>query len=59
MLEVLTFVLAAMAVILVLQYVADRTGLPAAALLTVAGLVYGVLPGPNEAGPAYRSASRR
>src|SRR6516164_10659801 len=46
-LEVLTFVLAAMAVILVLQYVADRTGLPAAALLTVAGLVYGVLPGPN------------
>ena len=47
MLEVLTFVLAAMAVILVLQFVADRTGLPAAALLTVAGLVYGVLPGPN------------
>jgi len=46
-LEVLTFVLAAMAVILVLQYLADRTGLPAAALLTVAGLVYGVLPGPN------------
>ena len=32
MLEVLTFVLAATAVILVLQYLADRTGLPAAAL---------------------------
>ena len=47
MLEVLTFILAATAVILVLQYLADRTGLPAAALLTVAGLVYGVLPGPN------------
>src|SRR5689334_12097618 len=46
-LDVLTFVLAAMAVIVVLQYLADRTGLPAAALLTVAGLVYGVLPGPN------------
>ena len=47
MLDVLTFVLAALAVIVALQYVADRTGLPAAALLTVAGLVYGVLPGPN------------
>src|SRR5438477_372286 len=46
-LDVLTFVLAAVAVIVVLQYLADRTGLPAAALLTVAGLVYGVLPGPN------------
>src|SRR6266536_522283 len=46
-LDVLTFVLAAVAVIVALQYVADRTGLPAAALLTVAGLVYGVLPGPN------------
>jgi len=46
-LDVLTFVLAAVAVIVALQYLADRTGLPAAALLTVAGLVYGVLPGPN------------
>jgi len=46
-LDVLTFVLAALAVIVALQYLADRTGLPAAALLTVAGLVYGVLPGPN------------
>src|ERR1700749_2810370 len=46
-LEVLTFVLAATAVIVALQFLADRTGLPAAALLTVAGLVYGVLPGPN------------
>src|SRR6201989_1460883 len=45
--DVLTFILAAVAVIVALQYLADRTGLPAAALLTVAGLVYGVLPGPN------------
>lgn len=47
MLDVLAFILAAVAVIVVLQFLADRTGLPAAALLTVAGLVYGVLPGPN------------
>ena len=47
MLGALTFVLAAVAVIVALQFLADRTGLPAAALLTVAGLVYGVLPGPN------------
>jgi NhaP-type Na+/H+ or K+/H+ antiporter len=47
MLVVLAFVLAAVAVIVVLQFLADRTGLPAAALLTVAGLVYAVLPGPN------------
>src|ERR1700759_3652223 len=46
-LDVLTFILAAVAVIVALQYLADRTGLPAPALLTVAGLVYGVLPGPN------------
>ena len=47
MLDLLTFILAAVAVIVVLQFLADLTGLPAAALLTVAGLVYGVLPGPN------------
>ena len=47
MLNLLTFILAAVAVIVILQFLADRTGLPAAALLTVAGLVYGVLPGPN------------
>jgi monovalent cation/hydrogen antiporter len=46
-LEALAFILAAVAVILLLQYLADRTGLPTAALLTVAGLVYGELPGPN------------
>jgi CPA1 family monovalent cation:H+ antiporter len=47
MLELLAFVLVAVAVIVVLQLVADRTGLPAAALLTMAGLLYAVLPGPN------------
>jgi Na+/H+ antiporter len=47
MLVVLAFILAAVAVIVALQFMADRTGLPAAALLTVAGLVYAVLPGPN------------
>ena len=47
MLELLAFGLAAVAVIVVLQALADRTGLPAAALLTIAGLIYAVLPGPN------------
>jgi monovalent cation/hydrogen antiporter len=47
MLELLAFILAAVAVIVMLQFLADRTGLPTAALLTVAGLVYAVLPGPN------------
>ncbi len=47
MLELLAFGLAAVAVIVALQALADSTGLPAAALLTIAGLVYAVLPGPN------------
>jgi len=47
MLELLAFGLAAVAVIVALQALADRTGLPAAALLTIAGLVYAVLPGPD------------
>ena len=47
MLELLAFGLAAVAVIVALQALADRTGLPAAALLTIAGLIYAVLPGPN------------
>ncbi|WP_369258639.1 Na+/H+ antiporter [Geodermatophilus amargosae] len=44
---VLLLVLAAVAVIVAARWLAGRTGLPAAALLTVAGLVYGLLPGPN------------
>jgi monovalent cation/hydrogen antiporter len=47
MLEPLGFVLVAVAVIVALQLVAKRTGMPAAALLTLAGLLYAVLPGPN------------
>jgi len=47
MLELLAFVLAAVTVIVVLQLIANRTGLPVAALLTLAGLLYAVLPGPN------------
>nr|WP_239522830.1 Na+/H+ antiporter [Geodermatophilus normandii] len=39
--------MAAVAVIVAARWLAGRTGLPAAALLTVAGLVYGLLPGPN------------
>ena len=47
MLELLALVLAAVVAICLLQLLAYRTGLPAAALLTVAGLVYALLPGPN------------
>ena len=44
---VLALSLAALAVIVLVELVAHRTGLPAAALLTVAGLIYATLPGPN------------
>jgi len=47
MLELLAFVLVAVTVVVVLQLVANRTGLPAAAMLTLAGLLYALLPGPN------------
>ncbi len=47
MLDLLAFILSAVAAIVALQFLAERTGLPAAALFTVAGLVYAVLPGPN------------
>ncbi|MFC7531941.1 Na+/H+ antiporter [Actinoplanes sp. GCM10030250] len=43
----LAFVLAAVAVIVVVRWVADRTGLPAAALLPIVGIAYALLPGPN------------
>src|SRR3954469_11047152 len=43
----LLLVLAAVAVIVAVRWVADRTGLPAAALLTIIGIAYAVLPGPN------------
>src|SRR3954468_6355195 len=43
----LVLVLAAVAVIVAVRWVADRTGLPAAALLTLVGIGYAFLPGPN------------
>ena len=47
MLGILAFVLLAVAVIVVVHLVADKTGLPAAALLTLAGLVGAALPIPG------------
>jgi CPA1 family monovalent cation:H+ antiporter len=41
------FVLAAVAVVVVLHWVAEKTRLPHAALLTLAGIAYAFLPGPN------------
>ncbi|MFI7603390.1 Na+/H+ antiporter [Actinoplanes sp. NPDC049681] len=43
----LLFILAGVAVIVGVRRIADRTGLPAAALLTLLGILYAVLPGPN------------
>ncbi|GAB4102239.1 hypothetical protein GCM10028790_12570 [Micromonospora taraxaci] len=45
--SMLLFVLAAVAVIVVVRWVAARTGLPAAALLPLIGIAYALLPGPN------------
>ena len=45
----LLFVLAAVAVIVAVRWLAERTGLPAAALLTLVGIGYALLPGPNVA----------
>jgi CPA1 family monovalent cation:H+ antiporter len=42
-------VLGAVAVIVGVRWIAGRTGLPAAALLTLAGIAYAYLPGPNVA----------
>ncbi|GIJ47931.1 Na+/H+ antiporter [Virgisporangium aliadipatigenens] len=43
----LLFALAAVAVVVIVRWAADRTGLPAAALLPVIGIGYALLPGPN------------
>jgi monovalent cation/hydrogen antiporter len=43
----LLLILAGVAVIVAVRWLADTTGLPAAALLTLAGILYAVLPGPN------------
>lgn len=45
--ETLLFILCAVAVIVIVRWIADKTGLPSAALLTVIGIVYALLPGPN------------
>ncbi len=42
-----TIVLIALAVVMAVHVLADRSGVPGAVLLVVAGLVYAVLPGPN------------
>ncbi|MEV4620525.1 Na+/H+ antiporter [Asanoa sp. NPDC049573] len=44
---ILIFVLAGVAVVVLVRWVAERTSLPAAALLPLIGIVYAVLPGPN------------
>lgn len=43
----LLFILAGVAVVVAVRWFAGRSGLPAAALLTVIGIIYAVLPGPN------------
>ena len=43
----LLYVLAAVAVVVAVRWLAGRTGLPAAAVLPVVGIVYAKLPGPN------------
>jgi len=43
----IVFVLAMIVVVLVVRRASDKAGLPDAVLLTLAGLVYAVLPGPN------------
>jgi NhaP-type Na+/H+ or K+/H+ antiporter len=45
----LAFILAAVAVISIIEVLAEKARLPAAALLTIAGLCYAFLPGPNLA----------
>src|ERR1700744_3860069 len=47
MAHLLAFVLAAAAVLVIVQVISNRTGLPAAAMLTLIGLAYAELPGPN------------
>ncbi|WP_328464716.1 Na+/H+ antiporter [Actinoplanes sp. NBC_00393] len=45
--EILFFVLGAVAVIVAVRWVTEKTGLPAAVLLTLIGIIYAYLPGPN------------
>ena len=43
----LVLLLAAVAVIVAVNWIAERTGLPSAALLALGGIAYAFLPGPN------------
>jgi monovalent cation/hydrogen antiporter len=43
----LLFILAAVAVVVAVRWISEKTGLPSAALLTIGGIVYAILPGPN------------
>lgn len=47
MISTVAVVLAGLTVVMAVHVLAQRSGLPAAVLLVVAGLAYGVLPGPN------------
>src|ERR1700728_1036093 len=46
---VLVLLLAAVGVIVTVHWIAERTGLPSAALLALGGIGYAFLPGPNVA----------
>jgi monovalent cation/hydrogen antiporter len=43
----LLFILVAVAVVVAVRWISDKTGLPSAALLTVVGILYALLPGRN------------
>jgi Na+/H+ antiporter len=43
----LLFILVAVAVVVAVRWISDKTGLPSAALLTITGCLYAVLPGKN------------
>src|SRR4051794_6769827 len=45
--EILLFILAAVAVVVAVRWISDRAGLPSAAILTLVGILYALLPGPN------------
>ena len=44
---ILLFILGAVAVVVAVRWLTGKTGLPSAALLTLVGILYAVLPGPN------------
>jgi CPA1 family monovalent cation:H+ antiporter len=44
---ILLFMLCAVAAIVIIHWISNKTGLPSAALLTIVGILYALLPGPN------------